>query len=1228
MSKLNIMKRILILIFTIISIASFAQSEIWGVKRFAGIKDGGALFSIDSATSKINIEHRFQAPIFDKNNPSIKPVYDDELGIWFGVSGNRLFKYNPVNGSVESLLYKDKISGSFSQRIGDYYYILHTKGVLKLNIISFQYRIISANYEFNKSINENLIYVNKKLYWIREIDGQVHICSLNIENESIQILGGSEVYPYAYRTQSSLIYKNDSLFGSYSKRVSWERTQYVFAYDIVTDTIHIKADFKTYNYSDKLSKGLFLGSDQNFYSISSVHDSGSWEYIYKYDPLTTEITILAPFDVNIGYAVVGEIYGGDQEGFYMKCQYYGSSNKGCIIKYLIHENRFEQVYTFKDGLNKPRFSSIEIYPNNVFQGVYELEGADRKRVLVNIDMVNDTINSIVEIPSFNEYLEGFSPGTIIQLDNGMIIGNTYSGGLNEVSIYGSYGDGVLYEFNPISKVYKVLLDFNIDFEGYKYLNTMIKLSNNNVLLGFGIPSNDSVCLFNYDAMSHQLDSIGTMPRAKKLYESDSTFIFWNSRIIERYHFLNKKRDTIFEIPSEFILTKVLCFTDGKMAIETKRTDSLGIRHTLIQNLDLKTQQLKFKTEIILTHEHEDGEALGFNYSMMADSNLVGVISEEVYDKENTTYLRFAKYYTNNDSIQVLKRGVHTQHYFNLNFKYTTIDDYNANGNVYALSFMDGFDYGRLTSFNFNNDTAILNDIMEPMTFDYEFDMDEDGHRVLKRFKKMGGQNSYWTGLNSSIWKDSLNWRNLKVPDANASIIIDGFKAHNPVIDTIVKCSQLLIKAEARLLIKENGSLSVLNNFSNEGNVSILSNDSLKGSLIFPNILSQNGFEKYIYQSSRNIDKILASPLELDLFNNSVFYELYTYEADNKWMPVNSYPIIPRISDVYKYKSENNVFDFVGQFHYGNQELDIPLQNHEAIYPLPNPYPSSINWNKVNINNLSYKALYRFNASDSSFTSYLDGLGNASPLIQPLDEFWVYSGGKEQVLLDYSSQLHAIDYVEDILEMKDELVLQVGGASTSDQTYIRFNEKASSGFDVEFDAFKFGGSKALQIFTFEGEEMFSINQLPDTAIMDLSVKATVDGTYKISIPSHVGFDFVVLEDLIWNKRIDLLEDDYSFDYFVDDGNYPFKLYFSPWALQPVEEADIDIYYYPENLVIRSRKQIDYAEITFYDLAGRVAYEFHEENFFRIEKPISLPVGHYIVQLRSNDLVVNRKVLVRK
>ncbi len=95
----------------------------------------------------------------------------------------------------------------------------------------------------------------------------------------------------------------------------------------------------------------------------------------------------------------------------------------------------------------------------------------------------------------------------------------------------------------------------------------------------------------------------------------------------------------------------------------------------------------------------------------------------------------------------------------------------------------------------------------------------------------------------------------------------------------------------------------------------------------------------------------------------------------------------------------------------------------------------------------------------------------------------------------------------------------------------------------------------------------------------------------------------------------------------NAHYPFKLYFTPWVLEPIEEADIQMYYYPEYLVVKSRKQVKQAEITFYDLAGRAVLEFNEQNFFHLEKPINIPAGHYIVQLRSGDLVMNEKILVR-
>lgn len=229
-----------------------------------------------------------------------------------------------------------------------------------------------------------------------------------------------------------------------------------------------------------------------------------------------------------------------------------------------------------------------------------------------------------------------------------------------------------------------------------------------------------------------------------------------------------------------------------------------------------------------------------------------------------------------------------------------------------------------------------------------------------------------------------------------------------------------------------------------------------------------------------------------------------------------------------------------------------------------------------------------------------------------------------------SSPHQQQYLKSDSLTKNILIIRAEGPGGSDQTKISFNHLATTGYDKDMDQLKIilANSRRPQIFTFADTFMISINLLPDTTMLDMALQVSDNGIYTVGIERNIGFDYLVLEDLIWEKKINLLEEDYSFEYFTSDGYYPFKLYFSDWALQPIEESDVEIYYYPESLVIRSKKQVDFAEINIFDLAGRKSLSFYEKNFFLVEKPISLPTGHYIVQLRSGDLVVNKKILVRR
>lgn len=213
-------------------------------------------------------------------------------------------------------------------------------------------------------------------------------------------------------------------------------------------------------------------------------------------------------------------------------------------------------------------------------------------------------------------------------------------------------------------------------------------------------------------------------------------------------------------------------------------------------------------------------------------------------------------------------------------------------------------------------------------------------------------------------------------------------------------------------------------------------------------------------------------------------------------------------------------------------------------------------------------------------------------------------------------------------LKNKLIIKASGLGGDDFTHISFNPYTSAAFDKEYDAFKIilSVDKRPVIFTWADTNKLSINQLPDTTMLDMSVLAGLDGEYSVSIDQAVGFDFVVLEDLILNAKTDLIKNSYRFEYFTSDENYPFKLYFQPWVLESLDESDVEIYYYPESIVVTSRKQIEIAEITFFDMAGRIAEQYVVKNFFHFEKPVVLPTGHYVAQLRTGDLVINKKIWV--
>jgi hypothetical protein len=484
---------------------------------------------------------------------------------------------------------------------------------------------------------------------------------------------------------------------------------------------------------------------------------------------------------------------------------------------------------------------------------------------------------------------------------------------------------------------------------------------------------------------------------------------------------------------------------------------------------------------------------------------------------------------------------------------------------------------------------------------------------------------YWTGNQDSLWFNENNWHKGKLPEGDEQIVISGSAENYPYLDFLLEVSDLYIQKGAQITIAPNGALTCYQ-LSNSGLIKLYGNDINRGSLIFEEF-DEKGKIQYVYQSEAKEEKLLALPVNETSYSSFDSLNIWNYQSDH-WQQIQDTSALLDCHHIYKFAADTaKPIQFSGDAITENMEFSFAESGLQAI---PNPYTASLNWDDLNLYNLSHQALYRFIEEDSSFVSYVDGLGSSTPLVQPLDVVWVMAASNESVELSVEDRMHAFSFNSSLDTTFKELVIKVEGEGGSDFTHIRFNPKATAAFDERLDAYKIfiTNNERPLVFTYAEDDLLSINQLPDTTMLDMGVLGEYNTSFKLSIDENINFDFVVLEDLILNTKTDLLQEDYSFDYFTSDGNYPFKLYFKDWVLQPLEEADVEIYYYPESVVVRSKKQVDVAEITFFDLAGRVAEQYVARNFFVFEKPVDLPTGHYIVQLRTSDLVVNKKILVRK
>lgn len=1212
------MKRILIYFFLLISLSSFSQNEIWGSTSYGGKSNGGVLFNVDSETQKINIQHRFRSDEQSSNGAGM--AYIDSLECFIGYSGDHLFKYKLSSGQLTQKtvsrnifgnIYFDKYNNkchAFGEYSGYYGPVLSLLSIDPLNLdhefngIS-AYLEESANMQFTPLGDSLLMFGYQGGISMFDLKRDTLYRAFEIE-DNILYDGIGELLAYNGRYYG-MISKLD--YGNYS-------ALYIYSFHPAEGDFVVEAEIKSSNLDQDYLRtwlaGFVKAENNKMYGAGKIVPDDERYYMFSYDPNTSVFDTLDPFPSNYNQSLFGSFILADNGKIYgtIRSEEPGVS---CIFSYTTSTDQLSFINVFDSTANVEPVGNLTKGPNDKLYGLQSVVRDGLIRQIFSFDPQSETIQIEKEILNQELSSDGYYPDDFVQMDDGSIIGYTMF-------------HQKLYKFKPQTGDFSILMDLSKNDSKNSNKSNVFKLDEDRILLSTSHYYDFTDMIININEL--KIESVFNYSgRFSWIEESNHSLIRHNSEThkMERFLFDTKEFEEIYSYADSISYSNFNWQDDYLFNCQKKVIYSNPDIADSISIVQFNTQTLEENFLLNLNDycETENCKRFNFFFKSLDNNTFIGDISEW---SSGPSYIHRVVQVNQESGIKNL-----LSYYASSSPKYSIhIDE--QSGIAYAMSEVDRSHStaGKLYQLDFDQDTMIILDEIENQSYRRVGDWG-GSTRILKQFP-MKFEMSYWDGEKDSSWYEPLNWKSNRLPTETAIVHINDNRPYFPVIDTFVKCRSLMIGTYANLSILPQGSLTVDALFTNKGNLNLYGDEEDRASFICNAEHQQLGHQQYIFKSDSIIDHVLSNPMVDSKRNESAQLQILEFlDVENTWEETIFYPITEDWFKPYWYHSSDSILNFVGAFSLSDSQFSADHQNN-SLYPISNPYPSYLDLRNLNSSHLKHQALYLFNQETGNFTSFIDGIGNAKSLMRPLESFWFYLEYNEYLDFTFDQRIHQFQYEEDSLQQKDFLSLNLAYKEGTDQTYISFNEEATDGFDGAYDALKLHLSEYAnpEIFTKASGKNISINQLPDTAMMDLFVSSGKEGNYTISIDKNKGFHYLVLEDLIWKKRVNLLEEDYSFDYFISDGNYPFKLYFNKWGLEPVTEEDVHIYYYPESIVVRSNKQIETAQIVFYDLSGRVALELQVHDFHYYEEAIQLPVGHYIVQLRTGDLVMNKKVLVRK
>lgn len=287
---------------------------------------------------------------------------------------------------------------------------------------------------------------------------------------------------------------NGKFYGIFEMNTT-DKQEAIFEYDIITNTIIKKADFKSATGKSVYST-MLLAKNGKLYGTTDFGGIANEGILYEYDPITDSIIKKVDFSNSTVGAYPGvrimeldnKLYGCTETG--------GTKGGGTIYEYNIITNTCMTKFKLDAMMNSRQ--GVILGNDGLFYGA--MNSGPTNTIPGSFFKFDPASLTLTVIQNFSNSTTGVNPFGVKKCKNGLLYGILSDGGM--------YGAGSIYEYDPVTAKFKIVFNFKDSLAGVDPYSFFEQAKNGKLYAGtYGGGKYGRGVLFEFDITYHTYKKI-------------------------------------------------------------------------------------------------------------------------------------------------------------------------------------------------------------------------------------------------------------------------------------------------------------------------------------------------------------------------------------------------------------------------------------------------------------------------------------------------------------------------------------------------------------------------------------------------------------------------------------------------------------------------------------------------------------------------------------------------